>query len=115
MEKVLLCAFNGELMCFVHVLLNGLDMNEKGMEGKIIFEGASVKLIPELEKSSNPFHSLYKQAQEKGLLLGACMACSAKLGVLEAVQNAGLPLLDGMKGHPALSEYMEQGYTIQTF
>jgi hypothetical protein len=29
MKKVALFAFNGEPMCFVHVLLNALDMKEK--------------------------------------------------------------------------------------
>ena len=32
MKKVVLFAFNGELMCFIHVLLNALDMNERGHE-----------------------------------------------------------------------------------
>jgi len=31
-KKVALVAFNGEPMCFVHVLLNALDMEEKGYE-----------------------------------------------------------------------------------
>jgi len=30
MKKVALFAFNGELMCFVHVLLNALEMKDKG-------------------------------------------------------------------------------------
>ena len=32
MEKVALFAFNGELMCFIHVLLNAIDMKEKGYD-----------------------------------------------------------------------------------
>ncbi|WP_419786912.1 cytoplasmic protein [Pseudodesulfovibrio sp.] len=110
-----LYAFNGELMCFAHVLLNALDMADKGSEVLIVFEGASVKLVPELEKESNPFHALYKQCKERGLIDGACKACSAKLGVLEAVQDAGLKLLEGMSGHPPISSYMVRGYTVLTF
>lgn len=34
MEKVALFAFNGEPMCFVHVLLNALDMKKKGIDVK---------------------------------------------------------------------------------
>jgi hypothetical protein len=30
MKKAALFAFNGESICFVHVLLNGLDMKKKG-------------------------------------------------------------------------------------
>ena len=32
MKKVVLFAFNGDFMCFIHVLLNALDMHEKGYE-----------------------------------------------------------------------------------
>ncbi|EGB14823.1 putative cytoplasmic protein [Pseudodesulfovibrio mercurii] len=110
-----LYAFNGELMCFVHVLLNALDMKEKGKEAIIVFEGMAVKLVPELEKADNPFHALYQKARKAGLIAGACKACSAKLGVLDAVEKAGLPLLADMSGHPSMAAYMDKGYTILTF
>jgi len=110
-----LYAFNGELMCFVHVLLNALDMKEKGKEAIIVFEGSAVTLVPELEKPENPFHALYQKAKEAGLIEGACKACSSKLGVLDAVKSAGLPLLDDMSGHPSMAAYIDRGYTILTF
>lgn len=110
-----LYAFNGEMMCFVHVLLNALDMKGKGTECTIVFEGASVKLIPELEKKDNPFSALYAKARDAGLIDGACKACSSKMGVLDAVKEAGIPLLDDMSGHPSMSNYMIRGYTILTF
>lgn len=50
MKKFALFVFNGDPMCFIHVLLNALDMSEKGYEARIIIEGAATKLIPELEK-----------------------------------------------------------------
>jgi hypothetical protein len=54
MKKFALFVFNGDPMCFIHVLLNALDMSEKGYEAKIIIEGAATKLVPELEKK--PIH-----------------------------------------------------------
>ena len=110
-----LYAFNGEMMCFVHVLLNALDMKAKGTECTIVFEGASVKLIPELESGNTPFSPLYFKVKEAGLIDGACKACSSKMGVLDAVKEAGIPLLDDMSGHPAMSTYMIKGYTVLTF
>ncbi|BDQ37397.1 hypothetical protein SYK_17570 [Pseudodesulfovibrio nedwellii] len=110
-----LYAFNGELMCFVHVLLNALDMKEKGEDTIIVFEGASVTLIPELEKKENPFSTLYFKAKDAGLIDGACKACSAKLGVLDAVKEAGIELIGDMAGHPSIAEYQKKGYTIITF
>jgi hypothetical protein len=115
MQKNVLVAFNGELLCFVHVLLNALDMRERGQEATVIFEGRAVTLVAELEKPKNAFHQLYGKARQAGLIRGVCKACSAKLGALEAVRAAGLPLLEGMSGHPSLGELQEQGYTVLTF
>lgn len=115
MKKIALFAFNGELMCFVHVLLNALDMKEAGSEPTIVFEGASVKLVPELAKKENPFNMLYTKAKDAGLIAGACKACSAKMGVLDAVKTEGLILLDDMSGHPSIRGYMDKGYEVLTF
>lgn len=115
MEKVALFAFNGEMMCFVHVLLNALDLRAKGHQPRIVFEGAAVKLAPELHRESNPFHALYLKAREAGLVAGVCKACSSKLGVLDEVVATGLPLLDDMQGHPSMSGFLERGYRIITF
>jgi hypothetical protein len=43
MKKVVLFAFNGETMCFIHVLLNGLDMKANGYDIKIVIEGDGYK------------------------------------------------------------------------
>ncbi len=115
MEKVVLFAFNGELMCFVHVLLNALDMKEKGFEIKIVIEGAATGVIPEIARKGNPMHGLYSRAREKGLIDGACKACSNKMGVLKAIESEGIPLLGKMSGHPGMAEYIKQGYRVITF
>jgi len=115
MKKFALFVFNGDPMCFIHVLLNALDMKTKGYEAKIIVEGASVKLIPELADTGNPLHGLWKRNLEAGLVEGVCKACSTKLGTLEAAKGQGLTLLDDMSGHPGMSAYRDQGYEIITF
>jgi len=115
MKKLALFAFNGELMCFIHVLLNALEMKEKGYEIKIIIEGSATKLIPEIAKTKNPMHQLYNKVKALDLIDGACMACSNKMGVLEEIKAEGLKLLSDMKGHPGMAHYMEQDYEIITF
>jgi hypothetical protein len=115
MKKIALFVFNGDPMCFIHVLLNALDMKAKGDEAKIIIEGASVKLIPELAESGNPLNGLWKKNLEMGLIEGVCKACSSKLGTLAAAQEQGLALLDDMSGHPGMSGYRHRGYEIITF
>lgn len=115
MEKVALFPFNGELLCFVHVMLNALDMNEKGYDVRLVFEGASVKLIGELGDADNQFHSLFVKLKKSGVIDGACKACSHKLGAVDAAAAHGIALVGDMKGHPAMSEYIDEGYRVITF
>ncbi len=115
MKKVALFAFNGESMCFVHVLLNALDMRSKGYEVRVVIEGAATKLIPELAAPGSAMSQLYQKAKEQGLLEGACKACSTKMGTLEAARLEGLPLLDDMSGHPGIARYQEAGYDVLIF
>ena len=115
MRKFALFAFNGEMMCFVHVLLNALDMHSKGHEVALVIEGSATKLVPELVKEDNPFSSMYQKVKASGLIAGACKACSNKMGVLEDVETEGLELLADMSGHPGMASYLQQGYEIITF
>ncbi|MGM0410551.1 MAG: cytoplasmic protein [Bacillota bacterium] len=111
MSKFAFFAFRGDLMCFQHVLLNALDLDQKGNEVKIIFEGESVTLIEKLEKSTNKH---YVAAKEKGLIDCACKACSASLGVLEFNESTDIPLKGDMSGHPSMESYIKNGYEIIT-
>jgi hypothetical protein len=115
MKKVVLFAFNGEFMCFIHVLLNALDMNKKGSDVRIVIEGAATKLILELATEGNPMHALYNNAKEKKLIDGVCRACSHKMGTLQQAEAQGLRLLDDMSGHAGMANYREQGFDIITF
>ncbi len=115
MKKVAFFVFNGEPMCFVHVLLNALDMNDRGYEVKIIIEGSATKLVPGLAKEDSPMHRLYEKTKGLELIDGVCKACSNKMGTLEAVKAQGLRLLDEMTGHPSMARYREEGFEIITF
>jgi hypothetical protein len=115
MKKFALFVFNDDPMCFIHVLLNALDMKAKGHEAKIIMEGASVQLIPELVKPGMPLNGLWEKNLEAGLVAGVCKACSNKLGTLEAAKEQGLPILDDMSGHPSMTAYQDKEYQIITF
>jgi hypothetical protein len=114
-KRVVLVAFNGDPMCFVHVLLNALDMKEKGYEAKIVIEGSATKLVNELNDEKKPFSKLYMDVREKGRIDCVCKACASKMGALEGVEAQGLPLCEEMKGHPSLAKYLEQGYEVITF
>ncbi|TYT74965.1 cytoplasmic protein [Desulfobotulus mexicanus] len=115
MRKTALFVFNGDPMCFIHVLLNGLDMHERGDEVALVLEGASVALIPELEKEGHPLHALWKKALEADIVAGVCKACAAKMKTLDAAKKAGLSLLDDMHGHPSMAAFRDGGYELLTF
>jgi len=115
MKKFALFVFNGDPMCFIHVLLNALDMDDKGHTPRIILEGASVKLVPELVKTKNPLNQLWQKVRDKDLVEGVCKACSNKLGTLEEAKKQGLTLLGDMSGHPSISAYRDNDFEIITF
>ena len=115
MEKYALFAFNGEAMCFIHVLLNGLELAARGHEVKIVIEGAACRLIPELGETVNPFYQHYSKAREKGLIAGICQACAQKMGSLEAARAQGLTILADMSGHAGMAPFILDGYRIITF
>ena len=115
MNRTVFFAFRGDPMCFIHVLLNALDMAEKGMEGKLVIEGEAVKLVSEMAQPGHFLNQLYRKVQEQNLIIGACRACSTKLGAAAAIEEEGIELIGNMSGHPAMSDYIEQGYTVLTF
>ena len=115
MEKLALFAFNGDSLCFIHVLLNAIDMNENGNEVKIIMEGSATGLIPQIAQEGNPLLPLYRKAKEQNLIEGACKACSSKMKVAEAVEKEGIPFLDEMSGHPSMTRYIDNGYRVIVF
>ncbi len=114
-EKVVLFAFRDDLPCFIHVLLNAIDMHEKGCQAKIVLEGASVKLVALLADETNKMHALFENTKSLGLFAGACRACSHMMGATAAVEKEGLALLDDMHGHPGMQRYLNDGYTVLIF
>jgi hypothetical protein len=114
MNKAAIFAFKGNPICFVHVLLNAIDLHNKGNEVKVILEGEATKLIVELCKAEHPLHSLYDKVKILGLIDAVCRACAVKMGTLEEAESQGFRIADGMAGHAGMLPYIEQGYEIIT-
>ncbi len=115
MKKNIIFAFRGDPMCFIHVLLNGIDLHERGREGLIIIEGEAVTLIPKMAEPDHFLHSLYEKAKGLGIFYGACRACSIKLKVDKDIEKEKIPLTGDMSGHPSMGSFMEKGYEVITF
>lgn len=115
MTKIVLVAFNGDPVCFVHVLLNALDMKARAYDVKLILEGSATGLIPGLASGENPLSRLYTKVKQEGLISAVCKACSMKMNALDKAIAEGLPIVDDMSGHPSLAKYVEEGYSVITF
>ncbi len=115
MTPYALFVFNGDPMCFIHVLLNALDMDRRGHEVRLVIEGAATGLLPQLEAEDHPLHKLWKKTLASGLVDGVCKACAAKTGGLETARGLGLTLRDDMNGHPSMAAYRQAGCELVTF
>ena len=115
MKKIAVFAFNGDPMCFAHVLLNTLEMSDRGFNVKLIIEGSATALIPDLAKPGASLGQLYKQVRERQLIDCVCNACAEKTGAIDAAREQGLPLCAELKGHPSMARYLEEGFEIITF
>ena len=113
--KVVLLAFRDEPMCFAHVLLHALDLNEKGYDVRVVIEGAATRRIRDLADPNQPFAGLYARVRQAGLIDAVCKACAAQMDALEAAREQGLPIADAVHGHPSLSAYLEEEYDIIPF
>ena len=114
MAKLALFAFNGEAMCFVHVLLNALGLHGQGHDVKVVIEGAACQLAPELAKTGTPLNQLYVQTRDAGLLAGICKACAHKMGTLATAREMDLTILEDMQGHAGMVGFVAAGYDIIT-
>ncbi|ADH84833.1 putative cytoplasmic protein [Desulfurivibrio alkaliphilus AHT 2] len=114
-EKQILFAFRGDPLCFVHVLLNALDLHEQELGGWIVIEGEAVKLVGQISRPEHFLNAFYRQVREKGLIVAVCKACSAKMEVTAEVEAEGLPLVGHIAGHPSMAHYLKEGYRVITF
>ena len=114
MNKTAIFAFRGNPIYFVHVLLNAIDLHDRGRVVKIILEGEATKLIIDLRKPEHPLHALYEKVKKLELIDAVCRACAIKMGALEAAEAEGLKIADEMAGHVGMAPYIEKGYAIVT-
>ena len=115
MTDYALFVFNGDPMCFIHVLLNALDMDQRGHKARIVVEGAATALIADLAKPEHPLNALWQKVLDQGLVAGVCKACATKMGSAAAAADQQLALLDDMNGHPSMAAFREAGFEIITF
>lgn len=118
MEKigiVVLAGTNGagNLGRVVNALETAKEFYAAGDDVEIIFDGAGTEWVSELADTDHRYHGLYSEIKET--ITGACRFCSEAYGVLSAVEDEEIDLLDEHDGHPSLRRLVAAGYTVITF
>lgn len=115
MRKVALFAFSPDPGCFAHVMLNALDMRDRGWEVKLVVEGEATKHISVMRNETKPFHDLFRRTLNQGLFDCVCKACATRFGVIQAAIEQRIRPYGEMDGHPAVGRYIEDGYEVLVF
>lgn len=113
--KTVLFAFNGDPVCFIHVLVNALDMHQKGHEVAIVIEGSATALLKDFAAGKGIGQNHFQSCLDQGLIASACLACSKKTGGEGGAEELGIPLDGTVYGHPSMLQWQEKGFTIITF
>lgn len=96
-----------------NALTTAREMKQEGDAVKVIFDGAGTKWAAELS-GEHKYSKLLDQIRDE--VGGACAYCSnAYNQVKDAVEAAGIDLIDDFDGHPSLRGLLRDGYQVLTF
>ena len=112
MSKTAFFVFRKDLGTFVHVMVNTLDMNEKGHQALIILEDKATALLFEVIQKNRVSSNLFEEVVEKGYLDCVCRACSLKTETLHIAEAFKLKVSGDMKGHPSMQDYIDRGFQV---
>jgi DsrE/DsrF-like family len=109
-EEALGRVFNAMILAY--------ELQEKGRDVALIFQGAGTRWPAELVKADHPAHGLYEAV--KGTVAGICGGCADVFGATEEAKTTGLNLnydkaIPGTSGVLDLSSYLDQGYSLVNF
>lgn len=109
-EEALGRVFNAMILAY--------ELQEKGREVALIFQGAGTRWPAELVNADHPAHGLYEAV--KGAVAGICGGCADVFGATEDAKKTGLTLnyekaIPGTSGMLDISRYLDEGYIIVTF
>lgn len=97
----------------VNAMMTAREAQEYGDEIRFIFDGAGTRWIGELVNPEHGSHRLFVSIRDQ--ITGACQYCAKAFGATEAVQAAGVPLLDEYRQHPSIRALTHDGFQILIF
>lgn len=66
----------------------------------------------QLTDEDHKYHGLLDDVRER--VHGACVYCARAYGVKDAIEEAGIPLVDEYQGQPSVRDLMAKGYSVVT-
>ncbi|MHA1977129.1 MAG: hypothetical protein ACW98F_05460 [Candidatus Hodarchaeales archaeon] len=109
MRKQLFVLFNYNKGIFTHILLNVIDLAEKGYNVGVIFESEACRFITEYEGKN---YQKFELIKEKELVYAVCEVCAKSMNALDSAQRQGLPINGELSGHPPLSAWIKLDYDV---
>lgn len=98
-----------------HWVLYTKELNEKGFEARLIFDGGGTRWPGELVKEDHKLHGLFESVKASAAIRGVCQFCVGAFGgSVDEVERAGLKAIDEYSGHPSIAGLMADGYKIIT-
>jgi intracellular sulfur oxidation DsrE/DsrF family protein len=109
MKKQVIVLFNYNKGIFTHILLNVLDMADKGYEVGVIFESEACKFIKEFEDKN---YDKFEQLKSKKLIYAVCEVCAKAMDALDSAKRQALPINGELAGHPPFDSWLKQGFEL---
>lgn len=98
-----------------HSLIYTKELNDKGHDVKLVFDGGGTAWIRRIAEDDNPLNPLYLELKEAGVIEGVCHFCATAFGdKIENIDKEGLKLLGDYIEHPSIASFIEEGYQIIT-
>ena len=89
------------------------EFKDAGDDAGLVFDGAGTRWVPVLADEGHKYNRLLEDVLDR--VQGACVYCARAYGVKDAIEEAGIPLLDEYKGHPSVRDLMTDGRQVVTF
>jgi hypothetical protein len=97
----------------VNALYAVKEFAEAGDEVQLIFTGTGTKWIGVLEQPTHKLHAAYKAVKPR--IAGACGFCAGAFEVTDAVQAAGVCLMEDYGANMSFRQLVNDGFQVITF
>jgi hypothetical protein len=98
----------------VHAFLYARELDERGYDVVVIFDGAGTEWAAELTnpESTSPLKKAYAAFKTRGITEIICDFCANAFDVHGALVERQQPLIAEYAGHPSIVKWIERGYQL---